>query len=159
MRISEWSVYTLGLGLAVFYGLEMFLVCFVLAIVIIMVAVVGAIVEGVRFYQWFFYVGFIPQIILIVMDIYSAIALGIYCFFLAIPIILALMYGNGDFSRLKMTGPYEVGHQDSFLSPHDGTEVSVFYPMDRDEYKATIKEKGRNPYVFRHGYASRMGLV
>jgi len=35
----------------------------------------------------------------------------------------------------------------------------VYYPMDREEYDKTINEKGRNTYMFRHGYASRLGVV
>jgi len=31
--------------------------------------------------------------------------------------------------------------------------------MDRDEYERTIGETGKNSYMFRHGFKSRMGIV
>jgi hypothetical protein len=37
--------------------------------------------------------------------------------------------------------------------------MSVYYPMDREEYDKTIGEKGRNSFMFRHGYNSRLGLM
>ena len=135
MRISERLVYAFGVGLAITYGLEEFLGSFVLVILILITAIVGAIVEGVRFFQWLYYIAFIPQIVLVVMDVYSLIALGIYCTFLGIAILASIFFGETNFNRLKMNGPYQVGHQDMFLSPKDGTEASVFYPMDVEEYE------------------------
>jgi len=92
------------------------------------------------------------------MDVYHIAALIVYCVFLLIPILANLVYGEANFNRLKMTGPYQVGHKDIFTG-EQGVEVSVFYPMDRDEYEKTIKEKGRNTYMFRHGYTSRLGVA
>jgi hypothetical protein len=46
------------------------------------------------------------------MDVFSYIALGIYCTFLGTAIILNLIWGEANFERIKMTGPFEVGHQD-----------------------------------------------
>jgi len=40
----------------------------------------------------------------------------------------------------------------------DGIAVSVYYPMDMDEYEKEIVKPGKNTYWFRHGYRSRLGL-
>jgi hypothetical protein len=53
--------------LAVAYGLEEFLWCFILACLIIITTYVGACVEGIRFFQFFYLVGFIPHLVLIVL--------------------------------------------------------------------------------------------
>jgi len=49
MRITERAMYLLGIGLAVAYGLQEFLVCFILACLIIITTYIGALTEGLRF--------------------------------------------------------------------------------------------------------------
>lgn len=158
MRISERLMYLLGIALAITYGLEEFLWSFILVCLILVVIIVGAAFEGLRFFQWIFIVAFIGQIVLVIMDVFSYIALAIYCSFLGIAIICSIIFGEATFDRVKMTGPFEVGHKEIF-SKKDGTTLSVWYPMDRDEYKATIKESGRNSYWLRYGYSSRLGIA
>jgi hypothetical protein len=48
-----------------------------------------------------------------------------------------ITFGETDFQKLKMTGPYEVGYRE-FRTKKYGNEVSVFYPMERSEYKTKI---------------------
>jgi hypothetical protein len=50
-----------------------------------------------------------------------------------------------------MSGPYQVGHQDIY-SEKDGIVLSVYYPMDIEEYKKNINKPGRNSYWLRNGY-------
>jgi hypothetical protein len=133
MRIFERITYVLAIGLAIAYGLEEFLASFIIACLIILNTYIGALVEGLRFIQWFYLVAFIPHIVLIIMDVYSVIALIIYCIFLAIAIICAINFGEGNLDKFELTGPYEVGHKDMFTI-EDGLELSCYYPMDRDEY-------------------------
>ena len=158
MRISERLMYLLGIALAITYGLEEFLWSFILVCLILIVIIVGAAFEGLRFFQWIFIIAFIGQIILVIMDVFSLIALAIYCTFLGIAILCSIIFGEANFNRVSMTGPFEVGHKDIFCSK-DGRAISVWYPMDREEHKKTIKEKGRNTYYFRYGYSSRVGLT
>ena len=158
MRISERLMYLLGIALAITYGLEEFLWSFILVCLILVVIIVGAAFEGLRFFQWIFIIAFIGQIVLVIMDVFSYIALAIYCTFLAIAILCSLIFGEANFDRTKMTGPFEVGHKDIFCRK-DGTTISVWYPMDREEYDKTINEKGRNTYYMRYGYTSRLGIA
>jgi hypothetical protein len=109
MRVSEVLTYFLGACLAVAYGFQEFLIAFVLVGIILIVVLVGAILEGVRFFQWFFLVAFISQIVLVVMDVYSVIALAIYCTFLSISVFACILFGMGDFNAVKKLidkGPY-----------------------------------------------------
>ena len=156
MRIFERLTYLLGTALAFTYGFEEFLASFILVCLILVCAFVGATVEGVRFIQWIYLVAFIPHIVLVVMDVYNMAALIIYCCFLAFAIIITWIYGEANFSRLSLVGPYQVGHQDMFTK--DGIAVSVYYPMDKEEYDKEIGKTAKNSYWFRHGYRSRLGL-
>jgi uncharacterized membrane protein len=63
-------------------------------------------VEGIRFAQWIYLVAFVPHIVLVIMDVFSYVALGIYCTFLAFSIIVALIFGEANFNKMKMIGPY-----------------------------------------------------
>jgi len=67
---------------------------------------IGALVEGMRFSQWIYLIAFIPHIVLIVMDVYSIIALVIYCVFLATAILANIIFGEGNFNKFTMSGPY-----------------------------------------------------
>jgi hypothetical protein len=159
MRIFERLTYLFAIGLAIAYGLEEFLACFIIACIIIITTYIGAIVEGLRFIQWFYLVAFIPHLVLIVMDVYSIIALAIYCTFLFITLLAVFLYGEGNMDRFELTGPFEVGHKDLW-TPTGGLELSIYYPMDKDEYKQTLsKDSSRNSLMLRHGYKSRLGLA
>ena len=72
------------------------------------------------------------------MDVFSLIALAIYCTFLGFAILCSIIFGEANFDRVKLTGPFEVGHKEIFCKK-DGSTLSVWYPMDKDEYKETIK--------------------
>jgi hypothetical protein len=52
-------MYFLGVCLAVTYGLELFLWSFILVCLLLLVIIIGAIFEGIRFFQWIFIVAFI----------------------------------------------------------------------------------------------------
>lgn len=106
MRIFERLMYILGVALAFTYGFEEFLASFILVCLILLTVLIGAFVEGIRFIQWIYLVAFIPHIVLVVMDVYSEIALAIYCSFLAFAIAITFIYGEANFSRLKLVGPY-----------------------------------------------------
>jgi hypothetical protein len=106
MRIFERLTYLLGTALAFTYGFEEFLASFILVCLILICAFVGAVIEGIRFIQWIYLVAFIPHIVLVVMDVYNIAALAIYCSFLAFSIIITIIYGEANFSRLKLVGPY-----------------------------------------------------
>ena len=106
MRIFERLTYLLGTALAFTYGFEEFLASFILVCLILVCSFIGALVEGIRFIQWIYLVGFIPHIVLVVMDVYNDIALIIYCCFLAFAILITIIYGEANFSRLKLVGPY-----------------------------------------------------
>lgn len=77
------------------------------------------------------------------MDVFSVIALIIYCSFLGFSIFVTVSFGEANFDKIKMTGPFQVGHMDIY-SEREGGAVSVWYPMDLEEYKSAIKQKGRN---------------
>ena len=56
-----------------------------------------------------------------------------------------------------MVGPYQVGHSEYFTSK-GGNAVSVYYPMDKSEYKRTITKRGRNTKWLRWGKSSLLGI-
>ena len=109
MRIGEFLMYLLGIALAVAYALEEFMYCFVIAALIIALSVVCFFTEGFRLPQYIFLVAFTAHLVLIIMDVYHIIPLIIFCSFLAFSIFLCLVYGCGDFSKIKDKidkGPY-----------------------------------------------------
>lgn len=59
------------------------------------------------------------------------------------------MYGEGNLKKIKLVGPYQVGHMDFHLD--SGIAGSVYYPMDLHDYKKQIQIKGRNTKWFRYG--------
>jgi len=106
MRIFERLTYLLGTALAFTYGFEEFLASFILVCLILVSSFIGALVEGIRFIQWIYLIAFIPHIVLVVMDVYEIAALVIYCSFLLFAILITIIYGEANFSRLKLVGPY-----------------------------------------------------
>ena len=105
-RISERLMYFLGICLAITYGLELFYFSFFLVCAIILVTFIGAALEGLRIYQFIFLIAFIPHIILVVLDIFSFLALTIYCTFLSCAILGNILFGEGNLDKIQMTGPY-----------------------------------------------------
>ena len=67
-----------------------------------------------------------------------------------------IAFGDSDFSRMELKGPYQVGHRD-YRTAKLGSEVSVFYPVDKDEYKRVIKRD--NTLWLRHGDNTLLGLA
>lgn len=155
MRIWERLVYLLGVALAFTYGFELFVWSFLVVCMITVTTFLGAMLEGIRFSQWVYLVAFIPHIVLIIMDVYSIIALIIYCCFLSFAIISSFIFGEANFNLLKLIGPYQVGHKEFFSN--EGFGITVFYPMDKEEYEKEIGSK--NTLWFRHGFKSRLGLT
>ena len=92
------------------------------------------------------------------MDVYSLIALIIYSSFLLFAILATLIYGLGNFNKIEMNGPYEVGHKDAWNNKN-GLGMSIWFPMDREEHARTITISGRNTYWLRYGYKSRAGIA
>ena len=159
MRIGELLMYLLGICLAVAYALEEFLYCFVFAILIIAVTVVSFFLEGLRLTQYIFLVAFIAHLVLIIMDVYSIVPLIIFCTFLSISILLNLLYGCSDFRALRSRidkSPFQVGHKDIY-NPKDGRALSVFYPMDKDEYERTLTDSNNSPWIS-YGHTSLKGF-
>ena len=91
------------------------------------------------------------------MGEYNIIAEIILCVVIFIGILSSLMYGEANFNRLYLTGPFEVGHKDINISS-TGNAISVFYPMDPDVHAEIMdKEPDRNTKWMRYGYNSRLG--
>jgi len=118
----------------------------------------GGIYEGMRYPQWIYLIGFIGQIVLISLRVYNIVALIIYVLFLGSAIAITIIFGEGNLDRIKVGGPFQVGHQDIFQT-EGGNAMSVYYPIDIDEYDLNIKTPGRNPPWLRYGYKSRVGLA
>lgn len=157
-RISERLMYFLGICLAITYGLELFYFSFFLVCAIILTTFIGAVLEGLRIYQFLFLIAFLPHIILVVLDIFSFVALTIYCTFLCCAIIGNLVFGEGNLDRIIMNGPYEVGHMDISCSKN-GTAISCYYPIDRDEHGKKAHLYRYNSHWLRYGYCSLLGVA
>ena len=76
--------------------------------------------------------------ILQILDIYSDATLITYVVVTCFSIMNLIYFGDANFNRLKMVGPYQVGHKEYFTSG-GGNGVSVYYPMDKEEYRRLIK--------------------
>lgn len=91
------------------------------------------------------------------MGEYNLIAEIFLCIVIFFGILVTILFGEANFNRLVLTGPYEVGHKDLHISS-TGNAVSVFYPMDRDVYEEIMdKEPERNSAWMRYGYNTRLG--
>ena len=95
---------------------------------------------------------------IVVLDIYSIIPFIIYTSFVLLSILNVSFFGDANFNGLKMVGPYQVGHKE-FHTSINGLAVSVYYPMDRREYKRTIHLRGRNTKWLRYGESSVKGMT
>ena len=159
MRLAERLMYILGCLLSLIYFLtsskneEIAEWCNVFSKLtvgsIIFIGIVGAQHEGLRPTQYLFILMFLIFSILIMFSYYSSIALSIYTIVLTFVIIQNIIYGENNFSTVKMVGPYQVGHKE-FYTFKKGIAVSCYYPMDRKEYKKLINKPGRNTYWLRY---------
>ena len=71
-------------------------------------------------------------------------------------IVLLLCFGECDFSKLRVKGPYEVGFVE-FKTKLYGNAVSCFYPIDKEEYRKKIKD--HNPLWARNGQDTTLGIA
>ncbi len=78
--------------------------------------------------------------------------------FLSLSIGLILAFGDSDFTRMHLRGPYQVGHRD-YRTSKLGSEVSIYYPVDQDEYRRVIGRAGGNTLWLRHGDHTLLGLA
>jgi hypothetical protein len=117
-------------------------------------------VEGLRIHQLPFFIGLIihsglvwvleqPSRIQIVNIIATVLLMG--------SVTLTFLFGESNLERLKVTGPFEVGHRE-FRSTKLGSEISVYYPVDRTHFKRHFTRK-RNTSWLRHGDKTLLGLV
>lgn len=53
---------------------------------------------------------------------------------LLVSVTITFFFGESNLERLKVTGPFEVGHRE-FRTTVEGSEVSVYYPVDRTHFK------------------------
>ena len=68
------------------------------------------------------------------MGEYNIVELVILCTVIFIGVLVWIIWGEANFDRVILTGPYEVGHMDIYMK-NTGNAVSVYYPMDKDEHK------------------------
>ena len=71
-------------------------------------------------------------------------------------VLLLLAFGDSDFSRVKLTGPFQVGHRD--IRTKFGNEVSVYYPVDKEVYKRMLRRSTNSDWL-RHGDKSLQGIA
>ena len=122
---------------------------------ILVTAVWGAVYEGLRTSQLCFMALFTIQAILIVSGVNSLIMLVFYFVGMAVIVGYVAGYGEGNLSRIKLVGPYQVGHREFHLQ-HSGNAVSVYYPMDKADYH---KQRKNNTKWFRYGESSLKGMA
>lgn len=79
-------------------------------------AIWGSIYEGIRPQQYIFFIGFAMIAVFVMLEIYSVIVLGFFSLVMFLLIANNSIYGDANFSDLKMVGPYQVGHQDIHTS-------------------------------------------
>ena len=131
---------------------------YTLITLIFLCAVVGAIYEGIRFQQYFFILASMWMSVLILTDSQSIVGLTVFVIVLLVSVLNNVLFGEANFRLLKMVGPYQVGHQDIHTS-QEGIAVSVYYPMDIDEYKILIKRRKRNTKWLRYGEEQILGIT
>lgn len=157
MRLTERLMFIFGAGLAVVFALELYIYCLVFCALILITIIVAIFTEGFRIFQWLFVIVFIPQVLLVFMEEYNIVALIIFSTVVFFGLITPIFYGDSNFSLVELSGPYEVGHKDIFMSV-TGNAVSVFYPMDKDVHNKILDEEPeRNTQWLRYGYNTRLG--
>lgn len=125
--------------------------------------VLGGFMQGLRFVQLVHFLGFVIQFVycgvwyLGLRDAFSPIATIIYCVFLVAYLILVMVYGCGDFARLKLNGPYRVGVRKfrSFKLNYGeksgkDAQILMFYPTDAHIYERRENDgyKTWNNWIF-----------
>eukprot|EP00347_Sterkiella_histriomuscorum_P022751 403337292 len=70
--------------------------------------------------------------------------------------LLLILYGEVNFNRLKVFGPYQVGFKE-FRTKKFGNAVSVYYPMCKDLYKSKIG-RHNTPWL-RNGDRTLLGIA
>ncbi|TNV73388.1 hypothetical protein FGO68_gene15043 [Halteria grandinella] len=122
--------------------------------------VLGHYIEGFRIHQVPFFIGLIvhsgfawvlehPSRVQLVNIIATILLMG--------SVILSFLFGESNLARIKLTGHFEVGHRE-FRATKLGSEVSVYYPVDRFHFKKNIS-RSRNTAWLRHGDKTLLGLV
>lgn len=121
MRITERAMYFLGVCFATLYYIEHIhhlggsedkqtMYNYLLIFLIVAVTIWGAIYEGIRVQQYLFLMSFSTIAVFVMMDIYSVVALTFFVIVMVLLIVSNAIYGDANFSELKMVGPYQVGH-------------------------------------------------
>ena len=165
MRVFERAMYCLNMSLALWYELshdkEPLLrssINFMLIMGICLTSIMGGYKEGIRPSQWICLCLFLLLNVFLFADYYSVYAfLALFLGHLAI-IMNCIIYGEGTLSKIKLVGPYEVGHKDFHLK-HSGIAGSCYYPMDKTEYMANIGLPGRNTRWLRYEDNSLLGVA
>jgi len=57
--------------------------------------------------------------------------------------LLLVVFGEASFTRMTLNGPYQVGYRE-FRTTQFDNEVSVFYPISKEEHRRHINDPGRN---------------
>jgi len=133
-------------------------VSYFLVVLIIASTLYGAVFDGIRTSQYLFLLVFIALSVVIVIGYWSEAIAIIYSVVLLLILLYNIIYGEGNLKKIKIVGPFQVGHQDWHLT-NSGIAASVYYPMDRKVYAHEIKEKGRNTHWLRYGNSSLTGLA
>lgn len=160
MRIFERLMYGLNISLTLWYALISFFqetnnnnfknsVTYFLIFSIFATSIFGGWKEGIRTGQWICLALFIFLSVFIVFDYFSIIAFFIILLGNLAIITNNLVYGEGNLDKIKMVGPYQVGHQDFHLK-NSGICGSCYYPMDKEEYDKLINLPGRNTNWLRY---------
>jgi len=79
-------------------------------------------------------------VLLVFMQEYNIVALIIFSTVVFFGLITPIFYGDSNFKRVELSGPYEVGHKDIYMNV-TGNAVSVFYPMDKDVHNKILDEE------------------
>jgi len=163
-------MYSLGVCLGVWYQLQqehvdfgkwqphITLINYLLVVSITGVAIWGSIYEGLRLSQYLFLITFLALAIVIMVGEYSLTVSIIYFAVLLLIVLWLTIYGDGNLAKIKLVGPYEVGHKDFHLK-ESGIAVSAYYPIDKDEYRRNKNNKERNTSWFRYGDKSLLGMT
>jgi hypothetical protein len=168
MRFIESLAYLFGAVYYALYTAQSYSLDFAgqaklpLFLAILALIALGHYKEGVRIHQVpFLFSLVLHSIFFYFINHFLLLALTILCLaFLLGSVLLQFLFGDSDMSRMKMTGPFEVGYKE-FRSAILGSEVSVFYPIDRDHYKRHIGSSrgARNTHWLRHGDKTLLGVA
>lgn len=131
-------MYALGACLSIYYALLTksksesdypWEYCYMILVLVGLTMLWGALYEGFRAQQYFYLLAFIQVSVIIVLNKRSALSNFIFTLTLTLSVINNSIYGEANFTRINLIGPYQVGHKDIYSSK-DGVAISVYYPMD-----------------------------